>query len=209
MQNYRRELSEREYSPLLSLLFLSVCFFFGIILGHGLSKLITVETTRQLNQYLLDYVSLELDSDIHIRMIVSSLVVYLRYPLLVFLLGFSSIGTGMIPLLTLVCGAFLSFSVSCLSAAFENSGIILALVIFGFRSLISLPCYFLIAVPAWRMSIKRTNFFSGRSYRHVAASYGRSHWICCGVCSTVLVIASFLEVIVGPQLLEYVLMCFG
>lgn len=85
----------------------------------------------------------------------SAVVIYFRYPLLAFLLGFASIGVVLLPCVTVAYGFFLSFSVCCFTAAFGAGGVLLALAVFGLRCVVTLPCYFLLAVPSWGTSACR------------------------------------------------------
>ena len=74
------------------------------------------------------------------NMVLSALVLYFRYPLLAFLLGFASIGIVLLPCLTVAFGFFLSFSVCCFTAAFGPGGVLVALAVFGLRCLVTRPC---------------------------------------------------------------------
>ena len=64
---------------------------------------------EQLSAYLRDYV--RLDRTASSDAILPALVLYFRYPLLAFLLGFSAVGVILLPCLTAAFGFFLSFSV--------------------------------------------------------------------------------------------------
>ena len=127
----RRNRGER--SPFLPrLLFLAAFFLSGVVLGQALVGRVPDETGRELNRYLESYLTLE-DGSLAPGNLWAGLLLYGRYPLLAFLLGFASIGVVLLPLVTAAFGFFLSFSVSCFTAAFGREGVLLALAVFGIR----------------------------------------------------------------------------
>ena len=132
--------------PLLRLILLALFFLAGVLLGQVLAGRVPAETGEELRRYLESY--LRLGAEPSPRTAASAVVIYFRYPLLAFLLGFASIGVALLPLLTAAFGLFLSFSVCCFTATFGGEGVLLALAVFGLRCLTTAPCYFLLAVPS-------------------------------------------------------------
>ena len=134
------------------LLLLALCFLAGVILGQVLAGRVPAETGAELNRYLEDYVRVGGQTGRSAAAALSAVVIYFRYPLLAFLLGFASIGVVLLPCVTVAYGFFLSFSVCCFTAAFGADGVLLALAVFGLRCAVTVPCYFLLAVPSWGTS---------------------------------------------------------
>ena len=99
-------------SPLPGLLFLAFCFAGGIILGQVLAARVPGETGAELERYLRDYVQLSGGTAVSPGTVLSTAVLYLRYPLLAFLLGFASIGVVLLPVTAAAFGFFLSHT-SC------------------------------------------------------------------------------------------------
>ena len=186
------------------LLFLAAFFFGGICLGQVLAGRVPDATGQELRRYLESYLSLEggglTPSDFW-----AALVLYGRYPLLAFLLGFASIGVVLLPLTSAAFGFFLSFSVSCFTAAFGLDGVFLALGVFGLRCAVTLPCYFLLAVPALRTSSALASLSFGRGRRAAAVTYGREHWRRLAVCSGVLAAGLCVDLFCGQRLLRLLL----
>ena len=141
----RRERTEWK-QPLLRLLFLALFFFAGVLLGQVFSAQVPDATGDELTRYLTDF--LKVEKSLSPQAALSAVVLYFRYPLAAFLLGFASIGILLLPAVTGVFGFFLSFSVCCFTASFGADGVLLALAVFGLRSAVTLPCYFLLAVPS-------------------------------------------------------------
>ena len=121
------------------LLLLALFFLAGVLLGQVLSGRVPDTTGDELRRYLEDYVRLGGEGAPTVQTALSALVIYFRYPLFAFLLGFASIGVVLLPCVTAAYGFFLSFSVCCFTAAFGVDGVLLALAVFGLRCMVTLP----------------------------------------------------------------------
>ncbi len=75
----------------------------------------------------------------------------LRWPLMVWLLGFTAHGVWMIPVMFALRGFFLCFSAAALSGA-AWGGFWLALLLLGGNGLVTLPVLFYLGVCGWRRS---------------------------------------------------------
>ena len=182
------------------LLFLAMCFFAGILLGQVLAGRVPSEAGAELDAYLRDYVALE--PELSAQAAFSTLVLYVRYPLMALVLGFVSAGAVLLPVLTAAFGFFLSFSVCCFTAAFGESGVLLALAVFGPRCAVTLPCYFLLAVPAWRTasSLAWASFGRGRRTKRTAPEPG--WWRRAAVCGAALLAGMGIDLLYSPILLQ-------
>ena len=187
------------------LLFLAACFFGGVCLGQVLAARVPGETGAELRQYLNDYVQLSGETSVSPGTVLSTVVLYFRYPLLAFLLGFASIGVLLLPLSAVAFGFFLSFSVSCFTAAFGADGVLLAIGVFGLRCAVTLPCYFWLAVPALGTSGALASLSFGRGRRVAAVTYGREYWRRLAVCGAVLALALCVDLLCGPRILRFLL----
>lgn len=189
--------------PLLRLILLALFFLAGVLLGQVLACRVPAETGEELRRYLESY--LRLGAEPSPRTAASAVVIYFRYPLLAFLLGFASIGVALLPLLTAAFGLFLSFSVCCFTATFGGEGVLLALAVFGLRCLTTAPCYFLLAVPSWETAagLAAVSFGSGR--RTAPVVYGRACWKRLGICCLVLAAGVCGELTLSPWLLRLLL----
>ena len=187
------------------LLLLALFFLAGVILGQVLAGRVPAETGAELNRYLEDYVRLNGQTERSATAALSAVVIYFRYPLLAFLLGFASIGVVLLPCVTVAYGFFLSFSVCCFTAAFGGDGVLLALAVFGLRCAVTLPCYFLLAVPAWGNSAALAAASFGRGRRAAPVVYGRVWWLRTAACAGILLAGMGVELFCSPWLLEAVL----
>ena len=189
-------------SPLWRVLLLSLFFLCGIFAGQALAARGAVVVGGELTKYLRRYVTI--DGSVSLRTVLSAILLYLRYPMVVALLGFSSIGIAIIPAITTALGFFLSFSVSCFAAVFGSDGVLLAAAVLGVRCLVMLPCYFLVAVYAWGSSAALASLSFGRGRRSASVSYGPRWWtrllVCvfilmCGVCAELFCVPLFLQMV--------------
>ena len=185
--------------PLLRLILLALFFLAGVLLGQVLAGRVPAETGEELRRYLESY--LHLGAEPSPRTAASAVVIYFRYPLLAFLLGFASIGVALLPLLTAAFGLFLSFSVCCFTATFGGAGVLLALAVFGLRCLTTAPCYFLLAVPSWETAAGLAAVSFGGGRRTAPVVYGRACWKRLGICCLVLAAGVCGELTLSPWLL--------
>ena len=137
--------------------------------------------------------------------VMSALVSSCREPRLACLRGFPSRGVLRRPWGTVAYGFFLSFSVCCFTAAFGSDGVLLALAVFGLRCAVTLPCYLLLAAPAWGTSAALASLSFGRGRRSAPVAYGRSWWLRLGVTSAVLFAGMCADMILSPWLLQLAL----
>lgn len=200
MTERRRQLSR--------LLFLALFFFAGVILGQVFSSRVPDATGDELTRYLADFLKVG-EKDLSPGTVLSTAALYLRYPLAAFLMGFASIGVLLLPLVSGAFGFFLSFSVCCFTAAFGRDGVLLALAVFGLRCAVTLPCYFLLAVPSLERSADLFRLSLGAGRRSAPVRYGREWWrrlavilgaLLAGMCADLMLSPWFLR-----QLLERML----
>lgn len=195
MEGWRRHLSR--------LLFLALFFFAGILLGQVFSSRIPDATGEELTCYLTDF--LKVEETAAPLAVLSAAVLYFRYPLAAFLLGFASIGILLLPLAAGAFGFFLSFSVCCFTAAFGTDGVLLALAVFGVRCAVTLPCFFLLAVPSLEHSMTLASLSFGRGRRSAPVIYGREWWSRLGIISGVLFAGMCAELMLAPWFLRQLL----
>ncbi len=201
----KQRLSQGGTTALPRLLLLALFFLGGVVLGQVLAGRVPDATGDELARYLADYVRLGGSGSVSAGTALSALVVYFRYPLLAFLLGFASIGVVLLPCATAAFGFFLSFSVCCFTAAFGADGVLLALAVFGLRCAVTLPCYFLLAVPSWGTSAALASLSFGRGRRSAPVAYGSRWWLRLAVCGAVLLAGVCVDLFCSPWLLRLAL----
>ena len=187
------------------LLFLALFFLGGILLGQVLAGKVPDGTGDELTRYLTDYVYLYGQTAPEGRAFWETVVIYFRYPLLAVSLGFTSVGVVLLPVVAVAFGFFLSFSVSCFTAAFGGEGVLLALAVSGLRCALTLPCFFLLAVPSWQTSWALAGLSLGRGQRCAPVVYGRVWWLRAGLAAAVLLAGVCADHALSPVLLRLAL----
>lgn len=203
MEVRRLTVQRRRGSPELPrLIFLAVFFLLGLVFGQAIALRVPREILAELKAYLGEFLCLE-----HLAVsetVLSTLLFYFRYPLLAFLLGFASIGVIFLPLTGLAFGFFLSFSVSCFTTIFGRNGVLLALALFGFRCAVTIPAFFLLAVP----SLNASGTLAGigkKGRRAMPVVYGKECWLRLAVVCGVLFAGVLVDLMISPYLLDFVL----
>lgn len=187
------------------LLFLALFFLAGVLLGQVLAGKVPDGTGGELTRYLTDYVYLYGQTAPESRAFWETVVIYFRYPLLAVFLGFTSVGVVLVPVVAAAFGFFLSFSVSCFTAAFGGEGVLLALAVSGLRCAVTLPCFFLLAVPSWQASWTLASLSLGRGQRTAPVVYGRVWWLRAGLAAAVLLAGVGADHALSPVLLRLAL----
>jgi len=196
---------EPDRSFFLRLVLLTLFFSAGVVLGRVLSGRSPDGTSDELVQYLTSYLSLGQQAAPTAETFLSALLLYCRYPFLACLLGFASVGVLLLPAVSAAFGFFLSFSVCCFTAAFGRQGVLLAFCVFGIRCLITIPCYFIAAIPALENSYRLAVLSFGRGRHLGRAQYGSGWWLRMGTIALILLAGALSELFLTPQLLQFAL----
>ena len=176
---------------------LAVCFFAGAMAGHMCARGLDA---HDLSAYLEEFSVA--GSDVSL---ISCVLLYYGYVLLAFLLGFSSVGVILIPGLSSVLGFLSMYTLSCFTAAFGRSGIMLALSVLSVRLLFTLPCFLAVASSAWSMSGALAVMVLGKGKRTAAVHYDRSYFLLCLLCVVILTAGIFCERFITPVLFRLAL----
>ncbi len=126
---------------LVRLLLLALAFLGGALAGHLYAGSCGQEAWEALGQYLGDYCRLYDGGGIEISLL-SCVVMYFGYAVLLFLLGFSAAGVVLIPALSGMFGFFTMYTVSCFVRCYGRAGAALALGAMVVRLGFTLPCFF-------------------------------------------------------------------
>ena len=184
---------------------LAACCLLGMLLGQVAANAVSPALQMELEQYLRDYTELEQGQLSGAETVWYTLALYLRYPLLAFLLGFASVGVILLPCLAILFGLGVSFSVSCFSATFGSSGIWLAGASYGLRTLVTFPCFLLLAVSAWETAFRLLTLSFGRGRRVAPVLYGKAYWLRFGVVIGILLAGVCGDLWLTPKLLGLIL----
>lgn len=119
-----------------------------------------------------------------------------RWPLFLWLLGYTGMGRWMIPAALGLRGFLLAYGIAALAWS-VSGGLILALVLFGLGSLVSLPVCFLLGVQSWERAVT----IRGRLFALRGGQDGR-YWRKSAVSLGALLLGALMEYWFLPPLLE-------
>ena len=198
----RLKTSSKEKSSLTTLGLFFLCFLLGLYLGRAASVSRIAEVSPQLRQYLEGYIQTAPTVSFTGKHLLQSLLVYFRYPLLVFALGFASFGVLMIPVLATLLSFSFSYAVCCFTASFGAKGTLLSLALFGLRYLLTLPCFLVLAVQAFRSSLELAGYTLGYGGRRGKELYGAQYFTKFFTAASVLLAGALLDLWLTPWLLQ-------
>ena len=189
---------------LIRLLLLALAFLAGALGGHLYAGSCGEEAWEALGQYLGDYCRLYDGGGVEISLL-SCVVMYFGYAVLLFLLGFSAAGVVLIPALSGVFGFFTMYTVSCFVRCYGRAGAALALGAMVVRLVFTLPCFFLLAEAAWPLSTELFALSFGRGKRSSPVLYGSRYFLWFVLCAVILALGVFCERMLTPLLFRLAL----
>lgn len=189
---------------LIRLLLLALAFLAGALGGHLYAGSCGEEAWEALGQYLGDYCRLYDGGGVEISLL-SCVVMYFGYAVLLFLLGFSAAGVVLIPVLSGVFGFFTMYTVSCFVRCYGRAGAALALGAMVVRLVFTLPCFFLLAEAAWPLSTELFALSFGRGKRSSPVLYGSRYFLWFVLCAVILALGVFCERLLTPLLFRLAL----
>ena len=198
-----RHLTGGKVSYFLCLGLLAVFFLAGAVYGQVSAKSNPDAITAELHQYLAGYCALDTGAEGSGRVFLSALLIYFRYPLLAFFLGFVIPGALALPVIAAAFGFFLSYASCCFARAFGETGIQLAAAVFGLRCLVSIPCFLVLATTAiQRAANSLFERFFARGKRLQVQRLGLEWWLLVCVIAAVLLAGALSEVLLAPIFLK-------
>ena len=196
---------------------LAGCFLVGAVCGQALSAGMPEPSAAELRQYLSE----RMDRDVPVTgdAVLSTLSLYIRYPLFAALAGGTSAGGILLCAAAAVFGFSLSFSVGCFASAFGKGGVLLASAALGVRCAVTLPCFLWLAVSgdaAPRFSAVRSRTVCPQTVRSRTAwargrrTAGRRNVLRdsprlfrMAVCTAALVLGAGADLLLTPVLLRW------
>lgn len=114
-----------------------------------------------------------------------------RWHLLVFVLGFTSLGLLFLPAVFALRGFSLAFAIGAFVRMFGGAGGLLAMAVFGVTGAVSLPALFVLGVQGMAASRALASRFLGESRKDLP--YGRTFFLRCALCAGGLCVCVLLE----------------
>lgn len=184
---------------------LAAFFLLGVLLGRALAVRCAETMGAELRRYLDGYMALHTSGGYSAAAAWKTALCFFRAPVLVFVLGFASLGAALIPCVCAAQGFLFSFSLFCFAAGLGRDGFLLLLALFAVRLLIVLPCTLLLGSAAWEASCSLAALSFGGGKRMKTAAYGSRCWQRFGVMCVCLCFGAALELWLVPQVLTRLL----
>ena len=180
--------------------FLSAVFLAGAFAGRACAS---TADSDGLRSYLTDYcAALEMGDAFSLG---ASAALYFGGCAVVFLLGFASLGTVLIPLVCALYGFLTMYTVTCFAAAFGRWGVGLALAALGVRLIFTLPCFFAMADAAWPLASQLAVLSLGRGKLAGPVQYGKRYMFLSVLCVVILCVGILCERFLTPVCFRWAL----
>lgn len=176
----------------------SAFFFLGGLLGCILAARVGGGGSDSLILYLERFLSTAGEQTALAPPLLPLIWETVRWPLIVFVLGFTTLGLLFIPVVFSVRGFLLAFSIASFVRMFGGGGGLLAFLVFGISGCVALPVFFVLGVQGIMASRYLATRFLGETRR--GSPYGKRYFLRCGVCAGALCVCVFLESVVVPAL---------
>ncbi len=187
-----------------SVLFLSVCFLIGGLLGHAYAKACDDVSQAAFRQYLSDYCLWLEQSEASVPL-GRCILLYFSAVCAAFLFGFSSLGVIAIPVCSAGFGFISLYTVSCFVQSFGKSGALLAASLTAPRLLFTLPCFFAVAGEALILSLHLVTLAVGRGKRVRSFSGSGRYLALFVICLICLCVGIICERLLTPILFRAVI----
>ncbi len=180
---------------------LSAVLLCGVIVGSVTASFIESDTAYKLSTSISSSASAGINDTA--RFLPTTLLNLLKYPLIAFLLGFTLLGIGLIPLVVGLRGYFLAFSIGVVIKLYGLDGIWLSVALWGLQCLVSIPCLLLISVQSFNCARAQMQLFTGGKRVIIGSVFTKAHFVFFGICILVLILFSFIEVFITPKLINF------
>ncbi|MBE6949127.1 MAG: hypothetical protein E7456_04705 [Ruminococcaceae bacterium] len=194
-------ITDDKISSMPGLILCGALFLCGCVAGTFSSAF--VEDGSALTQYFSEYLSLEQDGSFIDPSFFSVLADTLRYPLAVFVMGFSMPGMIGIPVLTGIRGYTLAFSVSVMVRLYGGDGVLLALSLFAVSTLITVPCLLILSAQSFRASCMLTYMVVKPGSRGSLSLYNIKYFVSCLICFGLLTAAAVFDTYLTVRMVRF------
>lgn len=202
MKKKRKKSESKENLRILDIrmVFLSAMFLCGVCAGCATAAYITGDYANFLNEYITKEVLVSV-SDIQVKeFFLKTLVSLYKYPMVIFLLGYTAFGIFFIPVVLILRGYFISFCVTSIVRGLGYKGLLTAFSIYGLQTVLSIPCLLVISMKAMRASQGFLSLVREEKDRRLISPIPERYFLCFLICIACLTFCAVLEVLLVPKL---------
>lgn len=184
-----------------AVLCLAGCFAVGALAGCLFAGVLGAEALLHLSDYLQSYfLRMRESGAADLPSFFSTAVELCRWPVLVFVLGFTGLGAVGIPAVFLIRGFLLSYSVAVFVRLFGLCGFAAAGAVFGIGGVFVLPAFFVLGADALESAGALCASFFGQGKRPVLLQRGRL--VRAGGCGALLAVGTGVQFWLAPVLVR-------
>ncbi len=189
---------DRGYLPALAVV--SVCFLAGGLAGCVLAACVSGGGGESLAGYVQGFLRAAQAGELEEPALAALVWNTVRWPLMAVLMGFTAVGLLGLPVLFLVRGFLLAFSIASFVRVLGGAGCLLAVLIFGITGVVALPALFVLGVQSLTASRSLAGRVLGESRR--ASPYGRAYFLRCGSCAAACFVCVAMDYLAVPALVS-------
>ena len=178
---------------------LSTAFVLGGLVGCIFADRISGSSGGVLSEYLNGYFSAVRSGYSEKPEVLFLIWNVIRWPAIVMLFCLTPIGIIGIPLLFLIRGFLLSFSITSFYGAMGTDGLLIAFCVFGITEVISIPVLFSLGIECFQCSGMVAGRLMGEHKKD--GLFKRSTLLCFGICIIALFVCSLVEYHVVPAII--------
>jgi len=184
----------------ISVVFFAALLLCGIIAGGIANSYLSADSGQALGKYISEFISSHsLDADPK-RPFLDAIINSFKYPIVIFLLGYTVFGFASIPIIVFLKGFFISFSATAIMRTLGYQGIALALSMYGIQAFFSIPCILIIATQAMKQSLIFLTLIRTEKNKRNIHPFPKKYIISFIICIITLLLCSIFEVYTVPKL---------
>ena len=176
-------------------------FLCGSVIGTFSAGIVGDGT--KLNDLLTNYISFYLDGGTLKPDLMTAVFDAYKYHLSALFLGLSLTGVALIPALSALRGFMLSYSISAIVRLLGSKGAWLALSVFGIRTVMTIPCFFILCVYAYSTSTHIFRQSLSKNVKLTASPFNSRTVIATGICLVILLISALIDTYLTPYLIRF------
>jgi len=194
MKFFKKTFARGTMFPVIA--FLALFFLVGAVLGSVFASFISPKVGQELLEYSSDAVNASMCNRGDVLL---SLISVTKYPLIIFLLGFTLYGFFTVPVVVGFKGFSLSFAIAAMVKIYGYQGLLTSAVLYFGTNFFTIPCIFIVSA----MSFQTSKSLAATFFRKSAAPAGKQFGYLM-VCAVLLIAATVFDCLFVPYLLSII-----
>ncbi len=200
MKRKRKKIEAKEQSSVFDIrtLLLSAMFLCGVCAGCITASYTAGDSANVLNEYISKEILVSSSDITGKELFLKAVISLYKYPVIIFLLGYTAFGIVFIPATLILRGYFISFCVTSVIQALGYKGVSIALSLYGFQALLSIPCILILATKAMCASQGFFSFIREGKERRLTPPVPDGYLTCFLLCIACMTVCAAVETLLIP-----------